>query len=186
MSEIKFACPHCAQHVACDRDYADLCIVCPMCGQPMEVPRLSAADAAHPDMCVVAAIPQPRQRLASRIPTIDLWKEDEWEERYRAAATPPRQTPVWLVSAIGTVIAAAVLKASLAPIWAVALCVLAGTGLSCFFVAKGQTIAGASLGASSGGGLGRVLSIMLHIFLLLLAIPVVALGVLFIGCVACR
>jgi hypothetical protein len=31
-----------------------------------------------------------------------------------------------------------------------------------------------------------VLSIMLHIFLLLLAIPVVALGVLFIGCVACR
>ena len=44
MSEIKFACPHCSQHVACDRDYADMCVVCPSCGKPMEVPRLSAAD----------------------------------------------------------------------------------------------------------------------------------------------
>ena len=107
MSEIKFACPHCAQHIACDRDYADMCIVCPTCGQPMEVPRLSAAEPSHPDMCVMASIPRPKQRFTSRIPTIDLWKENEWEERYRAAATPSQQTPVWVLSALGTVIAAA-------------------------------------------------------------------------------
>lgn len=183
MSEVKFACPHCGQHIACDGGYADMCIVCPSCGQPMEVPRLSVAEASHPDMCVVASIPQPKQRFASRIPTIDLWKEDEWEERYRAAATPPQQMPMWLVSALGTVIAAAVLRASLAPTWAIVLCVLAGSGLSCFFVAKGQKDPQAS-GAYTG--LEGVGSVMVRIFLVLLAIPVVALGVLFIGCAVCH
>ena len=183
MSEIKFACPHCGQHIACDRDYVDMCIVCPICGQPMEVPRLSAAEASHPDMCVVASIPQPKQRFTSRIPTIDLWKEDEWEERYRAAATPPQQTPVWLLSALGTVIAAALLKATLAPAWAIVLCLLAGTALSCVFVAKGQTVPEAS---AAYPGAGAVVSVIVRIFLVLLAIPVVALGVLFVGCVACH
>jgi len=183
MSEIKFACPHCGQHVACDRDYVDMCIVCPTCGQPMEVPRLSAAEASHPDMCVVASIPLPKRHFTSRIPTIDLWTEDEWEERYRAAATPPQQTPVWLVSAMGTVIAAALLKAILSPSWAIVLCVLAGTVLSCFFVAKGQTVAEASVAYPRLGG---AVSVAAHIFLLLLAIPFVALGVLFVGCVVCH
>jgi hypothetical protein len=183
MSEIKFACPHCGQHIACDRDYADMCIVCPTCVKPMEVPRLSAAEPSHPDMCVVASIPQPRQRFTSRIPTIDLWKEDEWEERYRAAATPAQQTPAWLLSALGTVIAAALLKATLAPAWAVILCVLAGTGLSCYFVAKGQTVPVASAASPGAGAVG---SAIVRIFLVLLAIPFVALGVLFIGCTACR
>ena len=183
MSEIKFACPHCGQHIACDRDYADLCIVCPACGQSMEVPRLSAAAPSHPDMCVVASIPQSKQRFTARIPTIGLWKEEEWEERYRAAATPPQQTPVWLLSALGTVIAAALLKATLAPAWAIVLCVLAGTGLSCFFVAKGRTIPETS---AAHPKLGAVVSVVTYIWLLLLAIPFVALGVLFIGCAACH
>jgi hypothetical protein len=183
MSEIKFACPHCGQHVACDRDYADMCIVCPTCGKPMEVPRLSAAEASHPDMCVVASIPQPRQRFTSRIPTIDLWKEDEWEERYRAATVPSQQTPVWLLSAMGTVIAAALLKATMMPAWAVILCLLAGTGLSCYFVAKGQTVPGAPAGHSGAAAVG---SAIVRIFLVLLAIPFVALAVLFIGCAACH
>jgi hypothetical protein len=145
----------------------------------MEVPRLSAAEASHPDMCVVASVPQPKQRFTSRIPTIGLWTEEEWEERYRAAATPPQQMPVWLVSAMGTVIAAALLKASLAPTWAIVLCVFAGTGLSCFFVARGQRVPGTS---AIYPELGRLISI---VFLVILAIPAVALGVLFIGCGAC-
>jgi hypothetical protein len=183
MSEIKFACPHCGQHIACDRDYVDMCIVCPTCGKPMEVPRLSAAEASHPDMCLVASIPQPRQRFTSRIPTIDLWKEDEWEERYRAATAPAQQTPAWLLSALGTVIAAALLKATMMPAWAVILCVLAGTGLSCFFVAKGQSISGEPAAYPGAGAVG---SAIVRIFLVLLAIPFVALGVLFIGCAACH
>src|SRR5215471_10298253 len=87
MSEIKFACPHCSQHIACDRDYADMCIVCPTCGQPMEVPLLTATEASHPELCVVASTPRPRQHLSSRIPTIDLWKEDEWKEHYNSVVS---------------------------------------------------------------------------------------------------
>src|SRR5215469_11577605 len=88
MSEIRFACPHCGQHIACDRDYADTSIVCPSCDRPMEVPRLSATQAPHPELLVVASPPRPKGRLSSRIPTIDLWTEAEWDERYRAASGP--------------------------------------------------------------------------------------------------
>ena len=86
MSEIKFACPHCAQHIACDSDYADMCIVCPGCGKPMVVPILSAMDAAHPEICLVAATPALRPKFRSRIPALDPWTEDEWERH--AAETP--------------------------------------------------------------------------------------------------
>jgi hypothetical protein len=179
MKEIKFACPGCGQHIACDRDYADMCIVCPACNQPMEVPRLITSEAVHSEACIVASIPTPKQRFASRIPTIDLWTENEWDERYRAANTEPQQTPAWVVSALGTLIAAAVLKAGLAPGWAVVLCVLAGSALSCYLLAENRTLTNASPGLSTAGG---VATLVLKIGLVLLAIPVLALGVLFIGC----
>lgn len=109
MSEIKFACPHCAQHVVCDSDYADMCIVCPGCGKPMLVPILSAMDAMHPGLCLVAATPAPRQKFRSRIPALDPWTEEEWEQH---AKEMPRsrmdQTQVWLlallISAPGVVV----------------------------------------------------------------------------------
>ncbi|MCX6926625.1 MAG: hypothetical protein NT154_25965 [Verrucomicrobia bacterium] len=183
MSEIKFACPHCGQHITCDRDYADISILCPECEKPMEVPRLSAAEASHPDLCVVASTPKPKERFVSHIPTVGLWTANEWEERYRAAATPPQQTPAWLLCAIITVIAAALLKASLSANWAVVLCVIVGAVLACFFVAKGQPAPQASAAHAS---LGSALSIAGRIIQLLLAIPVVALGVLFVGCTVCR
>ena len=96
MSEIKFACPHCAQHVACDGDYADMCIVCPGCGKPLVGPILSATDAAHPDICLVAATPVPRQKFRSRVPMLDPWTEDEWEKHFSAVTgEEPRRTPLW-------------------------------------------------------------------------------------------
>ncbi len=176
MSEIKFACPHCGQHIACNRDYADMCILCPTCSKPMEVPLLSAAEASHPDLCVVAAVPRPKQRLSSRVPTIGLWREDEWKEHYKEVATPPQQTPLWLVCALGTLIAAVLLNAGGMPGWVLILCVLIGTVLSCIFAVKGQTV---------GGKAGSAVSVVSYILLLLITIPLAAIGVLFIGCVAC-
>jgi hypothetical protein len=38
MSEIKFACPHCSQHVACDDAYCGERINCPGCGLEMRIP----------------------------------------------------------------------------------------------------------------------------------------------------
>jgi hypothetical protein len=182
MSEIKFACPHCGQHIACNPDYADMCIVCPTCHQPMEVPRLDTAGAAHPDIYLVASIPKPRQRLSSRIPTIDLWREREWEAHYLAAAEPAQQTPARLVCAGGTLIAAMLLRAGQQPLWAVVACVAIGTVLSCVLLAKGKTVAAPLPGLS---GLSPVLSIVVWIGLLLLAIPGAAVVILFVGCTAC-
>jgi hypothetical protein len=181
MSEVKFACPHCRQHIACDSDYADMCIVCPSCQKPMEVPRLSAADASHPAMYLVASVPAPKQRFSSRIPTIDLWREKEWDERYRAMTTPEQPTPAWVMSGVGTLIAAAVLKAARAPAWGIILCVLAGTALSAYLVYKRRMIATVPLGTA-----GTFVKVIAGIGLLILAIPAVALGILFIGCTVCH
>jgi hypothetical protein len=101
MSEIKFACPHCAQHIACDSNYADMCIVCPGCGKPMVVPILSATNAAHPDLCLVAATPAPRQKFQSHVPMLDPWTEEDWAEHYRnVTGESPRQTPRWVVAVL--------------------------------------------------------------------------------------
>jgi hypothetical protein len=180
MIEIKFACPHCGQHIACDRDYAGMSILCPVCSQPMEVPRLSASEGPHPDVCLVASTLTPKRHPASRIPTIDVWTEDEWAEHSREAPVEAQPTPVWLVSALATIVAAALLKAAGGPGWAISVCLIAGTALSCYFLARKQFMANAAPGLTSGPG---VASLLLSIGLLLLAIPAVALGVLFVGCV---
>ena len=106
----------------------------------MEVPRLSTAEASQPDLCVVASLPTPKHHFPSRIPTIDLWKENEWEERYRAATTPSQPTPAWLVAAMGTFIAAVLLRATFSPAWTITVAVLSGTVLSCYLLLKRRTI----------------------------------------------
>jgi hypothetical protein len=174
MSEIKFACPHCGQHIACDRDYVDMSIVCPSCGQPMDVPRLSATEASHPELLVVASAPRPKRQVSSRIPTIDLWTEAEWDERYRAASAPSQQIPVWLLTALGTLIAAVLFKASGGvPGWVVIACVILGTIVTCIFVARQPTLDRKT---------GAAVSVVFYVLVVIVAIPVAAIGVIFIGC----
>jgi hypothetical protein len=174
MKEIKFACPQCGQHIACDRDYVDMCLLCPSCGHPMEVPRLSPGEAEHPEICLVASTPTPKRRFTSHLPAIDVWTEHQWEERCLQAAGPAQQLPAWLVCALGTLVVAAVLKAVLAPVWGIVLSVLLGTVLSCYLLAKNRTIADPKNVAGTIG-------------LFLLAVPALALGLLFIGCATgCR
>ena len=127
---------------------------------------------------------RPARRAACVSWPWNLWKENEWEERYRAAATPSQQTPVWVLSALGTVIAAALLRATMVPTWAIVLCVLTGTALSCFFLVKGQK---APVASPVPAQIGIVVSTVVgYVFLLLVAIPLVSLGVLFIGCTVCH
>ena len=81
MSDIRFACPYCSQHIACDEDYADLAIDCPACGNSMVVPRLSAANSAHPDLLLLASPPAPKHVPAPPVQTVRAWTEREWAER---------------------------------------------------------------------------------------------------------
>jgi DNA-directed RNA polymerase subunit RPC12/RpoP len=78
MSEIKFACPHCSQHIACDEDYANAQIKCPGCGKPMTVPRLTPHQAGSFPL-VVASSPPPPRPWKNRPPQV--WTEVEWEQQ---------------------------------------------------------------------------------------------------------
>ena len=77
MSEIKFACPHCAQRVACDANYCGVQITCPACQSEMTVPRTAAS--ASP------AASRKRQGSAQdflypRPKDAAYWTEGEWNK----------------------------------------------------------------------------------------------------------
>jgi len=40
MRDLKFACPHCEQHIKCDDSVAGQTIPCPACGEPVIVPAM--------------------------------------------------------------------------------------------------------------------------------------------------
>ena len=173
MSEIRFACPHCQQHIACDAGYVDMCIVCPTCGKPMVVPVLSASAGAHPEMCVVASIPAPRRTLTTRIPKLEMWQADEWEERLQASeagVTPP--VPHWVMSAFLTTILIGFLKAISAGSWIVTASLIIGVALSVYLLVKG----GAFKQASSA------YPIIKWTLFLIVGIPAIFVGIAFIGC----
>ena len=173
MSEIKFACPHCQQHIACDPGFAEMCIVCPTCGKPMVVPVLSASDSGHPEMCVVASLPMPRRKLTAHIPQLHVWQAEEWEEHLRAnEATAVPQIPRWVVCAFGTTIVVGFLYALIGRPWIVASALILGIALCCYFAVKGGNT---NTQSPVYQALGWVLVVIL-------GIPVILVGVAFVGC----
>jgi hypothetical protein len=63
MSDIKFACPHCQQHIQAEAGYAGMTITCPACHAGMVVPGQAPARAPVPAFSV-AAPPPPVPALA--------------------------------------------------------------------------------------------------------------------------
>lgn len=173
MNEIKFACPHCQQHIACDPGFVDMCIVCPTCAKPMIVPVLSAGDASHPQMCVVAAVPTPKRKLSSRLPSIEMWQAEAWEEHLNAseaAATPP--VPHWVMCAFATTVLIGFLTALRAPSWLTPVSLIVGGALTVYYLFKG----------SEFGQTSSAYSVIKWTLLLIVGIPAILVGVAFIGC----
>ena len=184
MSEIKFACPHCQQHIACDGDYADLRIVCPSCGKPMVVPALSAIDPAHPPLRLVASIPAAHPRGATAPPPLDPWTREQWEQN---ASLKSASTPAWIISALLTFIVAAVLKAlGLHAGWII-LAVAIGCVISGILMAK-QTafLPGSSEYSDPEAILESVMSDLLRVAFWIIVLPVLGVGLLFVGCAVCN
>ena len=184
MSEIKFACPHCQQHIACDSDFADMTIVCPSCGQPMVVPALSATAPAHPDLRLVASLPSPRRPGVTMPPPLDPWTREQWAQH---PSLRSEGTPAWIICVLLTFIAAAVLKATgVHAAWSVAV-IAVGCVISGILMAKRTTFLPASGDYTDveevfEGILGDFVRVGIWILLL----PVLGLGLLFIGCAACH
>jgi hypothetical protein len=73
MSDIKFSCPHCSQHIACDAQWSGLMIKCPDCQNDVIIPELPAAakPAAAPmriTLAPAASPPAPPPALMPPLP----------------------------------------------------------------------------------------------------------------------
>jgi|SRR5215471_20984328 len=80
MSEVKFACPHCAQHIACDDAYCGNPMVCPACGEKMFVPRLAAFTAPPPGKLTLALPVGTSARTTPHQPEFNAWTAEEWDK----------------------------------------------------------------------------------------------------------
>jgi hypothetical protein len=84
MKEIKFACPHCSQHIACDEGYCGYQIRCPSCEGALLVPRLAAfgfGAAANLSVALPVGTPVPRQAAEAYSQAAATWSEREWNRR---------------------------------------------------------------------------------------------------------
>ena len=81
MNEIKFACPHCRQHIECDENYSGLQINCPACRGPMLVPEHPAATAPWSPTAQVSAM----SAASFTAPPagekdFGFWSEEKWRK----------------------------------------------------------------------------------------------------------
>lgn len=175
MSEIKFACPHCQQHIACASGYAGLSIDCPSCSGMMIVPSLSEVTNT-PARTVLVAFrlpPRPRPSLVA-----DVQEEAKWAQPCETTvSTEPTSSPPWLVAAIATVIIAAILKARMADTGWIVGCVVIGSILSGILAARSTR--------GSASGAYQILRAFTYSISVIILLPIVALGLLFAGCAAC-
>ena len=109
MNEIKFACPHCHQHFACDEGYCGYQIACPACRDRMIVPRLAAfgyGQAENLSLALPVATPIPRQVAESHLgPSSALypvreeatyWTEQQWERHVEELEGSPDMSLTYL------------------------------------------------------------------------------------------
>jgi hypothetical protein len=177
MSEIKFACPHCSQHIGCDGDYGDLSIECPSCGGTMVVPRLSAVDSAHTEMVIVASTPSPSARVARQIPTLGLWSDEKRAEHHREVTGEVLvSSPLWIMGLFATLVVAFVLMVRGHSFGQIVGCLLLGGIITGMLRARARGSSGAK----------SVISGLLFGVALLIITPIIAVGILFVGCTACR
>ena len=176
MSDIKFACPHCHQHIVCDSDYAELPIECPACGGTMAIPQLTAASAAADALVLVASPTLPAPRPTATRPPIDMLNEQRWAERLSAdSETRPGLAALWFATLIGTLTLSFVFLTDGSGLWSVITTLIVGGGLTGF--ARGC--------AEHRSVPKAIVSGILFAIALAVLLPVTLLGILFVGCTAC-
>ncbi|MEY4385419.1 MAG: hypothetical protein RLY20_702 [Verrucomicrobiota bacterium] len=176
MNEIKFACPHCGQHIACDSSYAEIGIECPSCNGPLVVPRLSGNTTEAGGMVLVASSSAPATRPTQYIPPFTNASEPFWTGRI---ADVPKENPVmttaWVACLFATFVLAFVLASKGLGMQALLSCVLVGGALTGYLRARG----------SSRPTSEALLSGIVFAVALVIVTPVLLVGILFIGCAAC-
>lgn len=173
MSEIKFACPYCSQHIICDDAFCDERIQCPGCGKELFVPTLAAF------------IPLPAGNLALELPVAskerrpfpaggsELLDENGPDQRAvgRREAKFPLLLPFWLLLFLPFVLALvfARRRGGLVSIEYLFILFAIAAGFYLAVVQKKTEV-------------GVVLRGILYTIAMLFVFAVVAVGLLFVGC----
>lgn len=173
MSEIKFACPHCSQHIACDDLYCGERIDCPGCARVLFIPPRAAF---IPLPVAGLAAPPPiafKQPLYPRSSRLDVWTEEKWEKHAAelGAHQSPRLLPVWVLLLLPFAIAF-ILIAHRGGIVSIECCFVLGALLTGFYLAK----------INQNSGLALALKGLAYSFGMLFVYLAMSFGLLFVGC----
>jgi hypothetical protein len=133
----------------------------------------------HPDSVIVASTPSPKRSPAPQVPASGAWSKEQWQHHYdEVTGAAPEHSPPWLVAAFCTLIFAAVLRANSVGLWLIVVCLLAGGVIAGMLASKGR-------GGNKSAGY-QILRVLTYVCAAIIILPVIALGILFVGCTACR
>jgi hypothetical protein len=88
MADIKFACPHCSQHITCDELWGGHQLDCPVCKNPLTVPAMAAPQKPVAHVVGSSLVPKPSEAAEPRL-AINSGKAAE-----AAAGAPQRTIPI--------------------------------------------------------------------------------------------
>jgi hypothetical protein len=173
MSEIKFACPHCSQHIACDDLYCGERIDCPGCEWEMFIPPRAAfvpLQAGNMTLTLPVAF---KERSHPRSASLDFSSKNRRPQRASESRDhqQPSSLPLWILLLLPFVLAFILMthRGGVASMeYGFILCAL----LSGFYFAK----------INGFSGLGLVLVGLLCSFAMIFVYIILSFGLLFVGC----
>lgn len=177
MSEIKFACPHCRQHIICDSDYGGLPIDCPDCKGSLLVPRLPGKNRLKSDVVLMGLPILQSGNRSETSPPADFWTEAAWERNVRTHAGPlTKETRSWLVVLICAMVLAALVLIQGRNPWLSLLILMIGGVISVCLFPKGDE-------ATTNA---RIAKAIIWIFAVIVGLPLLMLAFLFAACAGCK
>ncbi len=173
MSEIKFSCPHCSQHIACEDGYCGERIDCPGCGREIFIPQRAAfipARAGNMPLTPPVALKEPRRAHSA---ALDPWTEEQWKDHAAQFRTHQALSllPLWILLLLPFVMTL-VLISHHAGFVSIRACFLVCALLAGFYWAKIKSYSGIKL-----AGMGLLFS-----FAVIWVYMILAVGFLFVGC----
>jgi hypothetical protein len=174
MSDIKFACPHCEQHIACDSLYCGEKIACPGCKGTLYVPPLAAAIPLHPGGMSLAIPVASKEKLHPSTVRTDAWTKQAWEQ-HASKLDAPLETSLLALLVLPFFVALILMSFKVTSSWIVFCFILLALAAG-FYMAKRQ----------AAWTVATVSKVILYTFVLGAAYAVLGVGILFVGCLACH
>ncbi len=174
MIEIKFTCPHCSQHIACDDTCCGERIDCPGCGREIIIPQRAAFIPAIAGKMTLTPPVALKETRYPRSATLDPWTEEQWKEhasKFRSHQ-PLSLLPIWILLLLPYFLAFILLSHQIGFV-PIKFCFMGCALLSGFYYAKIKHYSGAPL-----IGMG-----LLYSFAMLMTYIILAVGLLFVGCI---